>query len=283
MFSTSQAALQLGVSRNTLLRWLREGRVSEVSRDRNGWRVFSAESIQRIRAELGEIGATEQLEPQTLKMLNYLRRVPVFSQLKTTDLAMLSRAARFVGYLKGQALYTPGDMCLGALVLVKGKVRITRPTVTGREMTLTVVTPFQTLGESAMFGSNRTYVSRALCIESSTALVVPQRRLQQILGDCPALARAFLTELAHRIQDLEQRLEEQATLSLDQRLAKLLLDSMDSDGRVRLSLSQSDLASSLGVTRESLSRAFGRLARDGMIRRERGDISVIDSQALTSL
>ena len=48
--STCQAARLIGVSRNTLLRWFRERRVTDVSRDRNGWRSFTPEDIKRIKA-----------------------------------------------------------------------------------------------------------------------------------------------------------------------------------------------------------------------------------------
>jgi len=48
--STREAAERVGVSRNTLLRWFREGRVADVRRDRNGWRFFTPEDIGRIRA-----------------------------------------------------------------------------------------------------------------------------------------------------------------------------------------------------------------------------------------
>jgi DNA-binding transcriptional MerR regulator len=48
--STCQAARLIGVSRNTLLRWFREGRVTDVARDRNGWRIFTPQDVERIKA-----------------------------------------------------------------------------------------------------------------------------------------------------------------------------------------------------------------------------------------
>ena len=48
--STCEAARLIGVSRNTLLRWFREGRVADVARDRNGWRFFTPEDVGRIKA-----------------------------------------------------------------------------------------------------------------------------------------------------------------------------------------------------------------------------------------
>jgi DNA (cytosine-5)-methyltransferase 1 len=50
--STDQAARALGISKSTLLRWFRDGRIAEVGRDRNNWRVFTAHDIERIRKAL---------------------------------------------------------------------------------------------------------------------------------------------------------------------------------------------------------------------------------------
>jgi predicted site-specific integrase-resolvase len=44
------AAKKIGVSAITLKRWLINGRVADVPRDRNGWRVFSNQDVERIRA-----------------------------------------------------------------------------------------------------------------------------------------------------------------------------------------------------------------------------------------
>ncbi len=51
--NTASAAKELGVSKTTLLRWFREGKTADVGRDRNGWRVFTAADIRRIKKELG--------------------------------------------------------------------------------------------------------------------------------------------------------------------------------------------------------------------------------------
>lgn len=49
VFSLKEAAARIGVSPITLKRWLLDGRVKEVTRDRNGWRVFTEGDIARIR------------------------------------------------------------------------------------------------------------------------------------------------------------------------------------------------------------------------------------------
>jgi DNA (cytosine-5)-methyltransferase 1 len=48
-YSLSEAAEQIGISAITLKRWLLQEKVNEVSRDRNGWRIFTQADIRRIR------------------------------------------------------------------------------------------------------------------------------------------------------------------------------------------------------------------------------------------
>lgn len=48
-FTLSEAAHLIGVAPITLKRWLLSRKVEEVSRDRNGWRVFTHDDVQRIK------------------------------------------------------------------------------------------------------------------------------------------------------------------------------------------------------------------------------------------
>ena len=48
-FTLKAAAKQVGVAPITLKRWLLDGKVAEVARDRNGWRVFSDADVERIK------------------------------------------------------------------------------------------------------------------------------------------------------------------------------------------------------------------------------------------
>jgi DNA-binding transcriptional MerR regulator len=46
----------VGVSRSTLLRWLKQGVLKDAShRDRRGWRLFTQTDIQRIEAEANRV------------------------------------------------------------------------------------------------------------------------------------------------------------------------------------------------------------------------------------
>ena len=49
-YSTQEAAEAAGISKATLLRWLKNGDVREPKRDRKGWRLFSVNDVGEIRA-----------------------------------------------------------------------------------------------------------------------------------------------------------------------------------------------------------------------------------------
>ncbi|MEI9898924.1 MAG: MerR family transcriptional regulator [Hyphomicrobium sp.] len=48
-FTTEQAAEAAGISKSTLLRWIKQGVVPDARRDRNNWRVFSPKDVSQIK------------------------------------------------------------------------------------------------------------------------------------------------------------------------------------------------------------------------------------------
>lgn len=273
-YSTQQAADQLGVSRSTLLRWFREGRISSVGRDRNGWRELTAADLERIKGELQLPHA--QKTPANPRLRTYLRNVPFFRQLPQPVLDQLATLARFHGYLRGQTIFAPGELGQGIHIVAKGRVRLYRTTSEGREQTLRLAVPFQTVGESVLFRAGQRHASHALCLESSTLITLAPARLQQLVEAHPVLAQAFLREFSERIKDLEDRLADTALLSLEQRLARLLLEA-DAQS---LGSSPGELSAYLGAARESVSRVLLRFARDGWIRKDGRNFRIVDRAAL---
>ena len=55
-YTTAEASQLAGTSRNTFLRWVREGLFSDVpTRDRRGWRLFNDEELSRLKNEVNKI------------------------------------------------------------------------------------------------------------------------------------------------------------------------------------------------------------------------------------
>ena len=54
-YRTSEACAKAGVSRATLFRWLRQGILKQLHKDRRGWRLFTEDDLTKIRAEATKI------------------------------------------------------------------------------------------------------------------------------------------------------------------------------------------------------------------------------------
>lgn len=48
LYSTKEVADLAGVSRDTLIRWLRDGKVPEPDRNRNNWRMFNERELKAV-------------------------------------------------------------------------------------------------------------------------------------------------------------------------------------------------------------------------------------------
>jgi predicted site-specific integrase-resolvase len=58
-YRTAEVCRMVGVSRNTLFRWIREGIFCDVQyRDWRGWRLFTAAQMEIMRARINHVNAT---------------------------------------------------------------------------------------------------------------------------------------------------------------------------------------------------------------------------------
>jgi predicted site-specific integrase-resolvase len=57
-YRTAEVCRMVGISRNTLFRWLKEGIFSDVEyRDWRGWRLFTAAQVETIRTKTNHVTA----------------------------------------------------------------------------------------------------------------------------------------------------------------------------------------------------------------------------------
>ena len=58
-WSASEVCQEVAISRPTLYRWLKRGILTKLHRDRKGWRMFTAEDLEKIRLEANKIDVQE--------------------------------------------------------------------------------------------------------------------------------------------------------------------------------------------------------------------------------
>ena len=58
-YITSEVCEEAGISRPTLFRWLRLGMFKEIRKNRRGWRIFTEEELNTVKAETRRIEVEE--------------------------------------------------------------------------------------------------------------------------------------------------------------------------------------------------------------------------------
>lgn len=212
-------------------------------------------------------------------------RVPIFSELTRPDQERVAELARPVHF-------APGDLVADErstprlLVVHQGRLKTSRLTREGVEQLLHVIGPGEFVGEGGVI-SGVPAPKRVTAVEEGTACSFSHESLLGLLGARPQVALRMLGAVTRRLEDAEDRLALLTSSDVPTRLAGYLLDlpaAFDAGAAVvALPLPKKDIASLLGTTPESLSRAFARLVRDGLIETDGSRVRIVDTDGLDAL
>lgn len=221
--------------------------------------------------------------PDETEVVEELRRSSLFAGASDARLRALAATA-FVRRLRdGQILFTVGEPSDHLFQVRSGRVRILVSSPDGGELTLSVRSAGETVGELSVIDA-RPRSAAAEAIGETALLAVPAAAVRTLLEHEPAVLMAAATGLATRVRRLTGSTSDLVFLDLPRRLAKLLLAEAlpGPDGRLRVrpGMSQSGLAARLGVTRQTLNRALGSLVRHGWLETHGAEFTLADPEAL---
>ncbi len=197
-----------------------------------------------------------------------LRRSALFGVAGPESLRVLASRAYVRRFAAGQIVFTEGEPSDHLYVVRSGRVRIFVASAHGDELTLTVLTVGDSIGELSIIDEQPRSASAA-AIEATELLTIGADSMRAALTADPSLLWTVAGELAATVRRLTGSAGDMVFLDLPRRLAKLIVAeaTAGNDGalRVELGMSQSGIAARLGVTRQSLNRALTGLARRGWI------------------
>ena len=168
----------------------------------------------------------------------------------------------------GETLFTQQDEATTFYVVVSGRIKLIRYIDNGKVSTFEIVRSTQTLAEIALFAE--IYPCTAIAEIDSEVIAYPKRELLGILQQYPDIAIDFMAMLVRKIQSLKFRLELRDIRIAHQRVLHYLRHLIDypQENTIILDRPLKDIASDLGFTPETLSRALIRLETDGAIARQ---------------
>lgn len=177
---------------------------------------------------------------------------------------------------KHAVLVMEGDDTDSLYVLVSGRVRAYVSAADGRELEINRMGRGEYFGEVTLDGGPRSASVAAL--EDCRCVVVPRAELNRLLSQVPELAEHMIRKLAHRVRALTGHMRDLALMDVYGRVARLLLESAEEVDRrlvIRETLTQKEIASRVGCSREMVSRIFSDLSAGGYLSREGRTIVIL--------
>ncbi|MCF2532633.1 Crp/Fnr family transcriptional regulator [Yinghuangia soli] len=213
-------------------------------------------------------------------------RVPFVARLESEDRQALFACGTRLVFPVRQVLLREHEPSGHVLILVSGWTKVTSAAVNGYEALLALRGPGDILGEAAAVGGGLRSAT-VTALGRVEALAVEAVRFSALLDERPAITRKLLALAVDRTRDSDRRRVEYAALSVQERLALVLLGLMlrhgqDAPDGVRIvpGLTQAELAGSVGASREAVARLLKDFRERGIVRTERRGLVVIRPDVL---
>lgn len=175
--------------------------------------------------------------------------------------ALLEKAGIARTFPKDSIIYRQGDLADSFCYLKSGKVKVFMNSVDGMEKTLNTASHGEIFGEGAFF-DKKPRVSSARAVAKSELIMIDEKSLTEMIKMHPRLALELLEILANRIRLLSAQLDSMTFMQADARIAQLLLES-EANGKAHLT--HEEIATTVGVSRVTVSKTLGRFAKEGYI------------------
>lgn len=193
-------------------------------------------------------------------------------------------------YPRGVVLYTEGEAPRGVYILCEGQVRLTAGSENGHEVILRVAKNGDMLGLSNTI-SREPHRVRAETLSACQISFVPRLQFLQFFRGHPDAALRIAEHLSMELHTAWEQIE-LVTLALTSsaKLVRFLLAWAATHGQefapgtsLALFMTHEEIAQSIGVSRETVSRTLAELRQSNLIRFTRGHIVLLEPEKLRSL
>lgn len=225
-----------------------------------------------------------------MENLELLRNVPILSRLTDPQLRLLGTSLGSHRFERGTTVFHQGSEGDLLYLIVQGQVRIYTISQLGQELSVKICRDGDFFGELSLLDGQPRSAS-AVAMRSTTTLTLHRQAFREAIRTMPDIAVTVLEELSARLRRTNTYIEHLASHSAPQRVVRTLLDLAEQHGigepdgarRINLHLTQDDIASLAGTTRETVNRVLSGLRGQGLIQIERARVSVLNLPQLEQL
>jgi CRP/FNR family transcriptional regulator, dissimilatory nitrate respiration regulator len=204
------------------------------------------------------------------------------------SVAELARRATIRDVARGTHLADEGEHADRFGLVVSGRARVFHLAADGRQITFETISAGQPFAAVGALAGSRHPANIEAATPATVALLLAEA-LFDLLDAEPQVARTLVADLANRVVNFTTVV---TTLALDvpSRVARYVFQRALTSGQPTsrglefpLGMKKGDLAMALGTVPETLSRAFAKLAADGVMEVHGQLVTVLDMRALAAL
>jgi CRP/FNR family transcriptional regulator len=201
-----------------------------------------------------------------------------FEGLPGDDVEALRRFATRRTYAPGTTLFRQGDPPRALLIIERGELELVYETRSER-LVVQILYAGSSVDHLAIL-LDIPYPYSAVTLSDATLLRLRLDTVCMLEELFPEIAFRWLRLLAHALDRAHQRVLEMAGKSALEQVSRLLLHDLAERKEPTLELTQEELAATLALSRQTVSRAFHDLASEGAIKPERRSIRLLDLEKL---
>lgn len=201
----------------------------------------------------------------------YLRQVGIFSDLSPESLKDLAVRMKGRQFAAGSVIVGQEDPGDAMYVVVEGRVKVVLYGDNGREIILSIFRADEIFGEMSLL-DNQPRSASVIALEPTRVLLLERAAFARHLDTHPKTALAVLAELSQRLRQADRVIGNLALLDVYGRVARLLKDLAEQDGvaieegtLIPVRPTQQEIASMIGTSRETVSRALNDFAKRGLL------------------
>ena len=209
----------------------------------------------------------KEIEPSS----NCIGNLWVFQDLQSEELAALAQRAVRKVHERGEFIFIQGDRADSMFLIKAGRVKLSKTTEDGAEITLDIRKAGDFLGEN-MLSEEIDYPVTAQCMENTLICGFTRGRFEELVLEHPNIGLQIIKNLSSRITWLTNRIGSMSLTNLEDRLYRVLMNVASEHGirsskgfTIQFPLTHEDLSFLTGAHRVSITRAMKSLKEAGKI------------------
>ena len=221
-----------------------------------------------------------------------IRAITCFADLLKEDLDELGRNKISTFYRKGQVIFHENMQPTGLYCLNKGKIKISKHGVDGKEQIVRFVLEGGLLGVRSLLGG-RAYSASGTTLEDSIVCYINKKTFFEICIKYPQISQCLMVLLSTLLEEAENKMTTLAQKPVRERLAESLLilnHLFKSEGQckilndnVTISLSREDLANLVGTATETVIRLLSEFREENLVNISGRSITLLDVEGIKKI